>query len=356
LIVVPDATRRSGAGQVVNVLVRRLVESGTAPSQIKIIFATGIHRNTTLEEKKEIVTPFVAARIRLLDHFAKDKGLMKSAGFSKNGYEIRLNENLFDADVVITIGAVNFHYFAGFTGGRKLICPGLASEETVRETHKLAFDFEKLNRREGVGPGLLENNPVHHAFMEAASRVENIYSINLITSKEGYVSGIFCGDLNQAHLAAASLYQQKRTVRIGELYPVVIVSCGGYPNDINMIQAHKALDAAARACQPGGKIILLAECRDGLGRDDFLDWFFAEDSRRLAERLSREYEVNGQTAWNLLRIAENFDVRIVTELSNQTCRLMRLKKYESLADATEDSADRPAYVLPEGASVKIELG
>ncbi|HSI87494.1 MAG TPA: lactate racemase domain-containing protein, partial [Pyrinomonadaceae bacterium] len=176
LIVVPDATRRAAAGQIVNLLVRRLIAGGTLPYDISIIFATGIHRPATPEEKAEIVTPFIAQRVKMLDHAPRD--LMRIAGVGdqnrlvqvgefRDGLPIELDRVLLDYDRTIIVGGVNFHYFAGFGGGRKLICPGLASAATTAATHRLAFDFEKLDRAVGVETGRLDGNPVHEAFVEA---------------------------------------------------------------------------------------------------------------------------------------------------------------------------------------------
>ena len=131
LLVVPDATRSTGAGQIVNLLVRRLIASGSAPHEIRIIFATGIHRKVTEEEKTAILTPFIAQRIKMLDHDARDLVQNIKLGETSTGIPIELNRALVEHDHVVLIGGVSFHYFAGFTGGRKLICPGLASSRTV---------------------------------------------------------------------------------------------------------------------------------------------------------------------------------------------------------------------------------
>src|SRR5918912_737220 len=155
LIVVSDATRATASAQIINLLVRRLIESGVAPSDINIIFATGIHRAVTTEEKRELLTPFIAQRIRTLDHNADDPSSMIQLGTTERGTPIAVNRVLKERDHVILTGAIGFHYFAGFTGGRKSICPGLASVQTIEATHMLALDFERGGRRAGVGTGLL---------------------------------------------------------------------------------------------------------------------------------------------------------------------------------------------------------
>src|SRR5688500_14778528 len=167
LIVVPDATRKSASGQIVNLLVRRLIAGGTMPFEISVIFATGIHRAVTEEEKREILTPFIAQRVKTLNHNARDLMGFVRLGETENGIPVELNRALTEHDHTIIIGSINFHYFAGFTGGRKLICPGLASSRTISETHRLAFDCETKTRREGVDAGALEGNAVHEAFVEA---------------------------------------------------------------------------------------------------------------------------------------------------------------------------------------------
>lgn len=354
LIVVPDATREVGAGQVVNLVVRRLIASGINPFDIRIIFATGIHRGVTDEEKQKILTPFVAQRIKTLDHAPRDLMQIVRLGETESGLSIELNRALVEHDHVILIGGVSFHYFAGFTGGRKLICPGLASSRTVAATHKLAFDCDGLDRRDGVGSGRLEGNPVHEAFVEVAGKANVSFCVTTEVNEAGEIVDLHCGDLIDSHRAACDEFAARHSVEIAEKRDIVIVSCGGYPHDINLIQAHKALDAAAAACNDGGMIILLAECSEGLGRADFLNWFDAENSDALARRLCESYQVNGQTAWSLLRKSERFDVRIVTTLPAEATEKMRMVSMQSLDRTMKKTAkEKAGYILPFGAKTLI---
>lgn len=354
LIVVPDATRQSACGQVVNLLVRRLIATGTEAHDIRIIFATGIHRKVTSDEKASILTPFIFQRIKTLDHDPRDLMQLTRVGETSGGIPIELNRALFEHDHVIIIGGVTFHYFAGFTGGRKLICPGLASSRTVSETHKLAFDCKHRARRDGVDTGLLDGNAVHEAFTEAASAAPPSFAINTIVDDNGNAAGMYCGDWIASHRAACGAYAANHTVRVPEKRDLVIVSCGGSPYDINMVQAHKALDAAARTCSEGGTIILLAECAEGLGRDDFLKWFDAVNSEALAQMLCEKYQVNGQTAWSLLSKAERFDIKILSTLSASVLEKLGLKGIDDLSRFRHEKS--PAgYIIPNGAKLLIEL-
>ncbi|HZH30470.1 MAG TPA: nickel-dependent lactate racemase [Pyrinomonadaceae bacterium] len=353
LIVVSDATRATASGQVVNLLVRRLVQLGVAPYDLRIIFATGIHRPVNAAERRELLTPFVLQRIRTLDHDPADATQHVQLGETERGTPIELNRALAEHDHVILTGAVNFHYFAGFTGGRKSICPGLASARTVAATHLHALDFETGARRAGVGTGRLDGNAVHEECERVAAEIAPSFLINTWTNERGQATRLYAGDWRTAHRLACAEYADAHTIRIAEKRPLVVASCGGWPHDINLIQAHKTLDMAAHACTEGGTIILLAECADGTGHADFLQWFDAENSRALAASLRASYAVSGQTAWALLTKAERFDVQLVSGLDAADVRRMRMTPARTIAEALaqvgDDTAAAPGYVMPHGA-------
>jgi nickel-dependent lactate racemase len=354
LFVVPDATRKAGAGQIVNLLVRRLIAAGVPPYDTACIFATGIHRRVTEAEIKDILSPFIAQRLKILHHDARNLADLVDLGATRHGIPVGLNRALLDHDHVITIGSVNYHYFAGFTGGRKLICPGLASSRTVSATHRLAFDFDSKRRADGVGIGQLQGNPVHEEFVEVVEKRPPSFSINSIVNGLGEVTALFTGDWKAAHDAACGFYSQTYSQAIAEKRPLVVVSCGGYPYDLNLIQAHKALEMASYACTDGGTIIWLAECADGLGRPDFLKWFGAGTSDGIAEMLCENYQVNGQTAWSLMKKAERFNIRVVTALSKDETRQMQLQKARDIAEALSGTdPDGKGYILPFGSAFRI---
>jgi len=352
LIVASDATRATGSAQVVNLLVRRLIQNGIAPADIAIIFATGIHRPVREEEKAELLTPFIARRIRTIDHNVYDTANLIEIGTMADGTPIEVNRAVKDFSKVIVTGGVGFHYFAGFTGGRKSICPGLASARTIEATHMLALDFERGGRRAGVGTGFLKENAVSEECERIAALINPAFGINTIVDESGAVENIFAGHWRAAHEGACTAYASAHSTTISEKREIVIVSCGGLPYDINMIQAHKALDMAAQACVDGGTIVLLAECADGLGRPDFLKWFESEDSAMLERRLREHYEVNGQTAWALMTKAENFRVRIVTTLPEPDVKQMRMIPANSIESVLAQVAPiAPGYIMPRGAAL-----
>jgi nickel-dependent lactate racemase len=351
LIVVSDATRATGSAHVVNLLVRRLVQCGVSPARMAVIFATGIHRPVSEKEKVELLTPLIVQRLRILNHDAYDRARLSALGKTERGVTVEVNSALKEFSHVFLIGGITFHYFAGFTGGRKSICPGLASAATIEATHMLAMDFDAGGRKAGVRAGGLEGNAVHEECERVASLVAPAFSINTIVDEKKRLVKMFCGDWRLAHRTACEYYLQQHSIAISRRRDIVIVSCGGFPHDINLIQAHKALDMAALACNDGGTIILLAECSDGLGRSDFLKWFEASDSRELEARLVKGYEVNGQTAWALLTKAERYRVCLVSELPREQVKRMRMIPVQTISEALDQAGSGDGFIMPRGAAV-----
>jgi nickel-dependent lactate racemase len=316
-----------------------------------VIFATGIHRRVTDQEKLELLTPFIVQRLQIIDHDAYDPARLSSFGKTQSGVEVELSIALREYSRVIVIGGINFHYFAGFTGGRKSIGPGLASAKTIEATHMLALDFQTGARKAGVGTAHLDGNAVHDECDRIAELVNPAFGVNTIVGPEKRAVKLFCGDWRLAHRAACEHYLARHSVQLPAKRDVVVASCGGFPYDINLIQAHKALDMASHACNVGGTIVLLAECADGLGRPDFMKWFASEDARALAARLRNGYEVNGQTAWALLSKAETYRVYLISQLPDEQVKQMRMIPARSLPEALELVGGKTGFVMPRGAAV-----
>ncbi len=350
LLVVPDATRKVGSGQIVNLLVRRLIANGTLPFEIGIIFATGLHRRVTPTEKAEIVTPFIARRVNMFDHDPSNLMGFLNLGKTGSGIPIELNRKLVESDHVILIGGIGFHYFAGFTGGRKLVCPGLASRRTIVGTHSLAFDSENIARAEGVGAGTLKGNPVHEEFLEIVEKVAPAYVFNTMTNDDGLVIDLICGNWKTSHVEACERFRRQHEIELAEKRELVIVSAGGENGDINLIQAHKALEAASKACIDGGSIILLAECRDGAGSSEFENALSIPVNHELGEALAANYTVGGQTAWSIREKTQRFDIKIVTKLDGELVAKTGMEKCRDLSEAlSKTRQSRKGFIVPHGA-------
>jgi nickel-dependent lactate racemase len=193
---------------------------------------------------------------------------------------------------------------------------------------------------------------VHEECERIAAEVAPSFLINTVTDERGRAVRVYAGDWRAAHRKGCLEYARAHSLKIDAKREVVIASCGGAPYDINLIQAHKTLDMAAQACTAGGTIVLVAECADGLGRDDFLKWFEEADSRALEARLRELYEVNGQTAWSLMVKAENFRVHLVSKLNDEDVRRMRMIPARTIDEAmAQVEARAKGYIMPRGATL-----
>lgn len=355
LLVVPDATRVAGVERIAPLIVERLNERGLSDSQIEILIGGGIHRPPTTVEINRILGEPIASRFAVHHHDANDDSSIARLGHTSRGTPVELNRRLLENDHVIALGAITFHYFAGFSGGRKAILPGCASARAIRANHLLSFDREKLQKREGVATGVLEGNAVHEDMDEAVGMLNPSFLVNTIINARNEISAVYAGHWREAHRRGCAEYNAAHAVPIDGRRPVVIVSCGGAPRDANMIQSHKALEHAATALEPGGTMIALAECLQGLGRNDFLDWFVPGGSPATAQKLLQGYQVNGQTAWGLRKKAETFRILMVSSFEDQLVRQMGLEPHASLESALATLNGQAGYIIPNGLTTLPQL-
>lgn len=356
VIVTSDITRYTGSEIYLPLLVERLNSAGVSDDSITIVIALGIHRKQTEAEHKKIVGTLYG-RIRVMDHDCDDPGKLAILGVTTSGIEVSINRTVAEADHLILTGTIGFHYFAGFGGGRKSILPGVASRKACMASH-----FNVLNPDEGSGKnrfattGNLENNPVHAAMVEACAMVEPAFIINTMLSPQKRIIAAFAGHWQSAHEAGCRFYADNFTSPLKEKGDLVIVSCGGYPKDINLIQAHKSMEYGSQALKGGGVMILLAECRDGYGNGTFFDWFRFSDLLSFEKRLRSNYEINGQTAYSLLQKALAFRIILVSSLAPEEVQSMHMIPAKSLQEAMALAKERlpenfSAYLIPEGGTV-----
>jgi len=349
--VIPDATRAAGVGRVMAQLYARLRGRGVAPERVSCLVGGGIHRPPTAAEIRQLLGAELAARIEVHAHHASDPAECVTLGVTSRGTPVALNRRLLEADRVVVVGGITFHYFAGFSGGRKGVLPGCAAEPSIQHNHKLSFDERTMDKRAGVTSGRLDGNPVHEDMVEAVSLLDPSFLVNTVLNGAGEIAAVYAGHWRDAHLRGCAEYAAAHTVPFAERRPLVIVSAGGHPRDLNLIQSHKAMEHASHLLAEGGTMIVLAECPQGLGRDDFLDWFVPGGSRATALRLLENYKVNGQTAWGLRRKAERFRLLLVSGLEDEVVRRMGLEPHRNLESALAAAgAGAPGFIMPSGLS------
>jgi nickel-dependent lactate racemase len=356
VIVTSDITRYTGSEIYLPLLVERLAAAGIRETDIEIVIALGIHRRQTENEHRKILGKLFG-RIRVSDHDCDDAGKLVYLGRTTNGIEVAINRSVAEADRVILTGTIGFHYFAGFGGGRKSVLPGVASRKSCMASH-----FAVLNPEPGTGrnpratTGNLDGNPVHKAMVDACAMRPPDFILNTVLAPDKRIIAAFAGDWQEAHLAGCRFYAEHFAAPVRERADLVIVSCGGYPKDINFIQAHKSMEYGSQALRDDGVMILLAQCRDGYGHATFFNWFRFRELPVFEAELRQHYEINGQTAYATLQKAQRFRVILVSALPPEEVVAMGMTPAASLDEAMAKATallpeNYTAYVIPEGGSV-----
>ncbi|MDD2852402.1 MAG: nickel-dependent lactate racemase [Desulfuromonadaceae bacterium] len=356
VIVTSDITRYTGSELYLPLLVERLNRQGIADSNIEILIALGIHRKQTAAEHRKILGPLYG-RIRVNDHECDDPEALSFIGTTASGVSVSINRKAVEADRLILTGTIGFHYFAGFGGGRKSVLPGIASRSACMASH-----FAVLNPGEGNGKnplattGNLEGNPVHRTMAEGCALARPSFILNTVLTADKRIIAAFAGDWQSAHEAGCRFYRERFAYPLTEKADLVVASCGGFPKDINLIQAHKSMEYAAQALKDGGVMILLAECRDGFGNGTFFSWFRHKSLSEFETALRARYEINGQTAYSLLQKAQRFRIILVSQFPAEQVTQMGMIPAQNLDEAMDMAAGMlpekwRCYQMPEAGSV-----
>lgn len=344
VIVTSDITRYTGSEIYLPMLVERLNRQGVADCDIEILIALGIHRKQTDHEHQKILGSLYG-RIRVSDHECDDHDALRLIGTTSNGIKVSINRKAVEADHLILTGTIGFHYFAGFGGGRKSVLPGIASRKACMASH-----FTVLNPGEGSGKnplavtGNLAGNPVHQAMVEGCALAQPAFILNTVLAADKRIVAAFAGDWREAHEAGCRYYREHFAYPLVEKGDLVIASCGGFPKDINLIQAHKSMEYGVQALKDGGVMILLAECRDGFGNGTFFNWFRHKKLDEFEATLRAQYEINGQTAYSLLQKAQRFRIILVSRFPGHQVEEMGMLPAQTLDEAMLLALD----LLPEG--------
>jgi len=252
-----DATRAQPRRETLEAIFEELAH--VAPERITILIATGTHRANTPAEIERMLGADIARRYRVTNHDSRDASSLVSAGRTSTGVPILLNHAWLAADIRITTGFVEPHFFAGFSGGPKMVAPGLAGLETVLVLH----DARRIAHPNATW-GTTEGNPVHDDVREIARMTGVHFSVDVTLNREQRITAVFAGDLLQEHRAACAAAKHAAMQPVDAPFDVVLTTNSGFPLDQNLYQAVKGMSAAAKIVKPGGTIISAAECRDGL--------------------------------------------------------------------------------------------
>ncbi len=348
LVIVNDGTRPTPTRFVIEAIADEL-----ETAQATFMIATGVHRGPTAEEYEFIFgSQYDRFAERILVHDAR-KDEMAYLGVSKNGTEMYLNKQGVGFEKILIIGSVEPHYFAGYTGGRKGLLPGIASYHTIEQNHKHALSPKACALA-------LEGNPVHEDMIDALKVVKNnLFTIMTVLDKHQEIYGVTSGDIYEAFTGAIGKANEVFVAPIAEKVDVV-VTCAKYPMDVDLYQAQKAIENAKLALKPGGILILVAACRDGIGEKAFSDLLSScETSEAVLAKIAKEYKLGYHKAGKIAEVNQWAQIWAYTELADETLEQIFLHPVNNLQEAIDKAlrkkGDRAKVLfLPDG-SVTVPL-
>lgn len=351
-IMVSDITRPCPTHKLLPPVVRRLSQSGVRDEDITVVFGLGIHRGQTEEEKRALVGDDMYRRLRCVD--STEAGGFVFVGTTSRGTPVEVCIPVVECDFLIGIGNVEYHYFAGYSGGAKAILPAACSRRTVEANHAMQL-------MPGAVSGRFEDNPVRQDMEEAADLVGLDFILNVVLDENKRIVKAVSGNPRQAHAVARTVVDSIYGVKICKRADIVLASAGGFPKDVNLYQAQKALDNAALAVKDGGTIILLAECREGLGESVFGQYMAEMEVDEILHSIKQRFVLGGHKAAAIARVLKRADVFLVSAMDYELVRRCKLRPFCSIDEALREAfakhgSEATVLVMPyAGSTVPLQM-
>jgi len=338
VIIVSDPTRGVPTAKVMTILLEELDSAGVPRSAVTVTVATGVHRPATKDEIKGIVGTGNLAGLKVINHDPYDGEYLVALGKTSFGTLVEVNRTVYEADLRIAVGKVEPHEFAGFSGGRKSVLPGIAGEKTIEFNHRPEMLISPFAR-----PGQLEENPIHLDMVEAAGMLKISFMVNLVVNQAAETIGIFTGDPGASHLAAVGFLKSFCQVSLGQR-PDIIVTTPGRPLNINFYQSVKPLIALAPVMKKGGVLVLYSSCRDGLGTEDMLiPYERVKDIEAVIGRLKTDYRIQMDHALLLGKILQQ-GIRIIVATPSIDAAILK-KIFMTPAVNPQDALERALKMI-----------
>lgn len=365
-ILVPDTTRQWGRPeQIINVLVERLEAIGVKDENMLIVSATGTHKKQTPQEHINIVGEEIYKRIKVVDHVCTEN--LVSLGKTSRGNEIKVNATVMQYDKKITIGAVVFHFLAGFGGARKYVLPGIAGRDCIMDNHSQYFAPGGVGsgRNMMVSPGSYEENPVSLEMFEAARMAGIDFNVTDVIGPDKQIAFVYAGDISDSHAAAVEKCRLLDGAFIDAPADMVISSGMGYPKDINLYQTiSKPMTNSLGAIRGDSDsvMIIASECREGIGNADTEKMLFEFDNPTDREIYTREnYTIGLNIAYMITAFAEQFHLIMVTSLDPSVFDKTKIHPAKDVNEAIEiarkltGKEHLKAYIMPYGANTCVNV-
>lgn len=358
VIITSDHTRPVPSHITLPIMLKR-IRSVNPEIDIKILIATGYHRPTTKEELIFKCGKEVAENEEFVMHFSREKDSLAKVGILPSGGELWLNKLALETELLIAEGFIEPHFFAGFSGGRKSVLPGVAGAKTVLANHCSKFIASDYART-----GILKNNPIHEDMLYAAEKANLAFILNVVIDSEKKVINAFAGDRVLAHEKGCDFVTSLAKVSKVEA-DIAISTNGGYPLDQNIYQAVKGMTAAEATCKEGGVIIMIAACNDGHGGQSFYDNMAeASDPEEVLKKvleIPADRTIPDQWEFQILaRILSKYTVIMVTDLCDpDIIKAMHMEHAYTVEEALERAFKLKGQaakvaVIPDGVSVIVK--
>lgn len=333
-IVICDITRPVPNKVVLPPLLSILEQEGISNDNITILIATGLHRPSSDAELEHLVGKEITRQYRVVDHHARIEAEHRNKGKTVRGTPVWIDARYCDADLKITAGFIEPHLMAGFSGGRKMIAPGCAGEETIKALHSPQF-LEDPRCSEGN----IDDNPLHHELLEIAAMTGHDFMVDVALDEMGRITGIFAGHPQRAHEAGVRHVRKAVRSTLNRPADIVITTAAGFPLDLTYYQAIKGMTAALPIVKQGGTLILAAECAEGLGSGEFTEMATAFSSaEEFREKiLSNDVVIDQWQLEECLKAASHADVILVSEGIKPS---ERERLFVSTAESVEEALER----------------
>lgn len=345
-IITSDITRPMPSYTVLPPVLQELNDGGIPDEDIIIVFALGSHRAHTEDEKKKLVGEEVYNRIRCLD----SKGEFTHMGTTSRGTPVDIFKPVADADIRICLGNIEFHYFAGYSGGSKAIMPGVSTRDAIQCNHKRMIQDE-------ARAGQIQGNPIREDIDEVCERFVPIdFIVNVVLDEKKKIRRCVAGHFIEAHREGCRFLDSLYKISIPSRADIVVVSAGGYPKDLNLYQAQKALDNAKHAVKDGGSIFWIASADEGLGEKVFEQWMTGhEKSSDMIEHISQDFQLGGHKAAAIAMILEKASIYLYSNLEEHFVRSIHLNPCSNLQAAFDQAlasygSNASVIIMPYGGS------
>ncbi|MDA1258499.1 MAG: nickel-dependent lactate racemase [Chloroflexi bacterium] len=347
-ISVCDVTRAQPRRLMVRAILDEL-EGLIRPEDVTILIATGTHRANTDDEIRGMLGGEITSACRVVNHVARDEGSLIDLGVVGDGVPVKLNRDWVEADLRITTGFVEPHFFAGFSGGPKMVAPGLAGIETVLTLH----DAARIGHPDATW-GVIEGNPVHDDVRAIARVAPPAFSMDVVLNSEQKITGVYAGNLFAMHAEACKQAKVDSMQPIREPFDVVVTSNSGYPLDQNLYQAVKGMSAAARVVKRGGLIVCAAECRDGIpGHGSYAAILASQPGPEALLEMIESPGYSEPDQWQVqIQAKIQMQARVLVKAGELTDAELAAAHFEAVEDIEQAVAaagpDASICVLPEG--------